>query len=157
MNNRPINRRQVLCLVAGTLLSTVSGCRRRARTKIKRTRHAIQYVHGLDFCTGTISDLDGLPRATWTYVQNGREITQDRPINQETFQLLCNAINNYKVFKKYAVRDPGAKIDPEKFHFVSFTIIQDDRPQIRVFLIPSSESDPEFAGWLKALNCPGAQ
>jgi hypothetical protein len=112
-------------------------------------------MHGSGFsCTGTISDLDGSPRATWTYDQDRRTITRDRPMDQDSFRLLCNGIDKYKVFKKYSVRDLDAEIDPANFHFVSFTTIQDGQPKIRCFMIPTGEHDGEFARWLQALNRP---
>lgn len=118
--------------------------------------HVIDYGHMREgvLYHGTISDLDGSPRATWTYEENGKKVTREQPIDAATFGRLWNGVNASDVFKRCKVRDPNREVNPTVDHVVSIVYEKDGQQQRRFFAIPAEESDPEFLGWLKALKIP---
>jgi hypothetical protein len=150
-----INRRLLTSLVLGASLISKLGCSKESESKIANIR-VIDYGHMRDgvLYHGTVSDLDGAPKSTWTYEQSGRKVIRDRPINQQSFKMLCDGIKDYSVFQKNLVKDSKARIDPSTFHVVS--VISDDhgRQLTQIFLIPGGETDSEFTQWLKTLNVP---
>jgi hypothetical protein len=155
MTSHQINRREMIGLIAAGFLTSILGCRQRAKTKISNM-HVIDYAHIRDgvLYHGTVSDLDKSPKSTWTYEQGGRKVTRDQTINQQTFQLLCDGIKDYKVFQKHLVRDSKTRIDPTSFHIVTFIFAEAGQERTHVFLIPAGETDAEFTKWLNALNVP---
>jgi hypothetical protein len=103
---------------------------------------------------GTLSDLDGSPKATWTYEDGGRKVTRDQPLDAATFSALWNAIADADVFRRNVVRSPDQQIDPVGYHVVGVVFDQDGQRRRLLFQVPAAETDPEFVGWLKALNVP---
>src|SRR5687767_9507221 len=63
--------------------------------------HLIDYGHMRDgvLYHGTLSDLDGSPKATWTYEERGKKITRDQPIDKATFDKLRTTITSSEVFR----------------------------------------------------------
>ena len=120
--------------------------------------HVITYAHVRDgvLYTGTLSDLDGRPKATWSYKAGGRRVTQDQPLDPAAFRSLWNRVGNLDVFKRNRARDPNAPVDPVNTHVVTIAFGEPDRPQLAHFAVPADESDPQFRSWLKSLNIPAA-
>jgi hypothetical protein len=118
--------------------------------------HVITYAHVHDgvLYTGTLSDLDGRPKATWSYKAGGRRVTQDQPLDPAAFRSLWNRIGNLDVFKRNRARDPNAPVDPVGTYVVSIGFGEPDRPQLVTFAVPADEPDPQFRSWLKSLNVP---
>jgi hypothetical protein len=56
--------------------------------------HVIDYGHMRDgvLYHGTLSDLDGSPKSTWTYEDGSEKVTRDLPIDGATFSALWNGI-----------------------------------------------------------------
>ena len=118
--------------------------------------HMIDYAHvrGAISYHGTISDLDGVPKSTWTCEQDGRKLTQEQPIDQDTFRFLWNGIASLDIFRRHVVRDPDRELDWECYHVIGIVYQRGLKPTHRCFLVPAEESDPEFLGWLEALRVP---
>ena len=118
--------------------------------------HLIDYAHMRDgvLYHGTISDLDGSPKATWTYEEGGEKVTKDQPIDEAAFNALWNGIADSEVFRRSMVRGPDQQIDPAQFHIVGIGFEQEGRRGRYMFLVPATERDPEFVQWLQALNVP---
>jgi hypothetical protein len=118
--------------------------------------HLIDYGHLRDgvLYHGTISNFDGIPKATWTYEDGGQKVTRDQPITDETFNLLWNGIADHEVFHRYMIRSPGQQIDPEHYHVVGIIFRQGKQQRQFLFMVPASETDPKFVEWLQALNVP---
>jgi hypothetical protein len=118
--------------------------------------HVIDYGHvrGSVLYHGTVSDLDGVPKSTWAWEQDGREITQEQPIDQDTFRFLWNGVASLDVFRRNGILDPDRKLDPVSHHVIGIVFQKGPEPTHRCFLVPAEESDPEFLGWLEALNVP---
>jgi hypothetical protein len=118
--------------------------------------HVIDYGHMRDgvLYHGTISDLDGTVRSTWTYEEEGEKVTRDRPIDEDTFNSLWNGIANLDVFRRSLVRDPDRPIDPVSHHVIGIVFAQGEQKGQYLFLVPAGETDPDFARWLEALNVP---
>jgi len=118
--------------------------------------HLIDYGHMRDgvLYHGTISDLDGAPKATWSYEKGGRKVTHDQPIDLPTFRSLWNRIGKLEVFQRNRVRDPDRPVDPVADHVISIIFGDTEKPQRAYFAIPAGETDPQFLSWLKSLNIP---
>jgi hypothetical protein len=118
--------------------------------------HLIDYGHMRDgvLYHGTVSDLDGAPKSTWTFENGGEKVTRDRPIDVETFNYLWNGIADFEVFKYARVRSPGVPIDPRTHHVVGIAFEEGAQRGRCMFLIPVEERDPDFARWLEALQVP---
>lgn len=118
--------------------------------------HLIDYAHlrGGVLYHGTLSDLDGVPKATWTYEKGGRKVTRDLPLDAPTFRSLWNRVGNLDVFKRHRVRDPDRPVDPVATHVISILFGEPANPQRAYFAVPAGEADPQFLSWLKSLNIP---
>src|SRR5262249_57663276 len=57
------------------------------RTAEGRAMRLIDYGHLRDgvLYHGTVSNLDGTPKSTWTYEDRGAKVTRDRPIDEDGF------------------------------------------------------------------------
>jgi hypothetical protein len=119
-------------------------------------RHLIDYGHMRDgvLYHGTISDLDGPVRATWTYEDHGTNVTRDVPISEDTFEFQCSAIRESAVFDRAIVRDQDLPIDPKTHHVIGIVVLRPLEIDPQLYLIPANEAGPEFVRWLKALNVP---
>src|SRR5262245_53972354 len=117
--------------------------------------HLIDYAHRRQgvLYHGTLSDLDGQPKATWTYEKSGRKVTHDQPIDLPTFRSLWNRVN-LDVFKRNRVRDPDRPVDPDATHVIGIAFGTTEDPKWAYFAVPANESDPQFLNWLKSLNIP---
>jgi hypothetical protein len=118
--------------------------------------HLIDYGHIRDgvLYHGTLSDLDGEPKATWTYERGGRKVTHDQPMDAATFRSLWNRVGNLDAFKRNRVRDVNREVDPAGTHVISIMFGEPENPQRAHFAIPAGEADPQFLSWLKSLNIP---
>src|SRR5262245_1788614 len=116
--------------------------------------HLIDYGHMRDgvLYHGTLSDLDGVPKATWTYEKAGKKVTEEQPIDLPTFRSLWNRVSNLEVFKRNRVRDPNRQVDPDRDHVISIAFGNTEKPTTAYFAIPAGETDPQFQHWLKSLN-----
>jgi hypothetical protein len=121
-------------------------------------RHCISYwrvEHGVAY-HGTISDIDGVPRATWSYDEAGQKVTRDAPMPAETFAFLCRGFAEFGIFRRCLVqpnpgeRFPATRADRENNHCIFF----EEGLEQRAFLVPAHEADADFAKWLEALNVP---
>lgn len=123
--------------------------------------HVITYAHVRDgvLYTATLSDLDGMPKATWSYKVNGQRVTRDQVLGPAVFRSLWNRVGNLDVFKRNRSRDPNGPVDPVdpvNTHVVTIAFGTPDKPQLTHFSVPADEPDPQFGSWLKSLNVPVA-
>lgn len=121
-------------------------------------RCCISYFHvenGISY-HGTISDIDGVPRATWSYDEAGQRVTRDLPISEESFAFLCRGFAEVDVFHRCLVRPkpgegfPATPADWIKCHCIVF----EQGPEQKPFMVPANEADRDFLRWLEALNVP---
>jgi hypothetical protein len=160
----------LLCQAASALVPpmraavTIRPSEQLAREWLARCRqgqHCISYwriEHGIAY-HGTISDIDGVPHATWSYDEAGQRVTRDLPITSESLTFLCRGIAEFDIFRRCLVRSkpgerfPATPADRETNHCILF----EDGPEQRLFMVPAQEADSDFARWLKALNVPKPQ
>jgi hypothetical protein len=118
--------------------------------------HLIDYGHLRDgvLYHGTLSDMDGSPKATWTYEDGGEKVTRDQPIDAATFSALWNGVADSEVFRRCMVRGPDQQIDPARYHVVGVVFQQEGQQGQYLFLVPATERDPGFVRWLQLLNVP---
>jgi hypothetical protein len=118
--------------------------------------HLINYAHERDgnVYHGTLSDLDGEPKATWSFDQGGRRVTREQSLDAPVFRSLWNRVGSLDVFKRCRVRDPNHRLDPAGIHVIGIAFGDPDEPQQATFAVPADESDPQFRDWLKGLNIP---
>ncbi len=103
---------------------------------------------------GTVSDLDGVVKATWTYELDGEKVTRDQPIDLARFASLWGGIANLEVFQRNVIRSPDVPIDPTTHHVVGIVFKHEGQQGHYVYLIPAGEADPQFRAWLEALDVP---
>src|SRR4051812_44802851 len=83
----------------------------------------IDYAHGVEGVVlyhGSISDLDGVVRSTWTYEEDGEKVRRDRPMTEETFRFLFDAFGLFEVFRRGFVGDFTTPINPFSHHVIQF-------------------------------------
>lgn len=134
------------------LVALVIGCDRSAN----KDTHLIDYGHMRDgiLYHGTLSDLDGSPKATWTYEVRGKKITRDQPIDKATFEKLCTSITSSEVFRRHRASGADKQIDPVRFHVVGIAFDKQGKKGQDLFLVPADEGDAEFSRWLDNLKVP---
>jgi hypothetical protein len=99
---------------------------------------------------GTISDIDGVPKATWSFEEAGQRVTRDQSIDQETFAFLLMGTRDMKVFQRSMILTSEGQMKPASHH----CIVLESEGRANGFMVPAGETDPDFARWLKALNVP---
>src|SRR5689334_5650790 len=92
---------------------------------------------------GTVSDLDGTAKATWTYELGGEPVTRDQPMDGERFAFLWNGVAGLEVFQRNLVRSADAEIDPTSHHVVGIVFEHEGQQGRYLFLIPAGEADPQ--------------
>ena len=120
--------------------------------------HVINYAHLINnnLYHGTISDLDGSVKATWSYEEGNKKITRDQPITEEEFFFLWNSIAELDIFHQHILQDPEQEIDWVSYHFIGIVFITSEQQGQHTLMIPKNETDPEFIHWLEILNVPKA-
>jgi hypothetical protein len=123
-------------------------------------RHIIDYAHGVQGVVlyhGTVSDLDGVPKSTWTYEDGGQKIRRDQPIDEEAFRFLWwDGIAGNDVFQRHFATDMEAEVNPFTHHVIGIVFTRAGKPERCLFLVPAGETDPAFLRWLATLNVPKA-
>jgi hypothetical protein len=116
----------------------------------------IDYCHrvGDILYHGTISNLAGPVKATWTAEQEGEPVTSDQPMTEETFTLLWDLLASAAVFRRCVAEDLNQELDPSTHHLIGLVFTQDDEAGRCALLVPTDETDPEFTRWLEALGVP---
>jgi hypothetical protein len=116
----------------------------------------IDYAHrvGDVLYHGTLSNLDGEVRATWTYEENGEPVTCNRRLDQDTFAWLCAALGNLAIFRESLCNDQMEVIDPVTHHVISLVFTENGAYGRCVCLVPASNTDEQFRVWLERLNRP---
>jgi hypothetical protein len=112
-----------------------------------RHMRVIDYGHMRDgiLYHGTLSDLDGSPKATWTYEDRGKKITRDQPIDKATFEKLWTSITSSEVFRRHRASAAGKQIDPVRSHVVGIAFEKQGKKGQDLFLVPADEGDAEFS------------
>ena len=119
--------------------------------------HIIDYGHVHDgvLYHATLSDIDGIPRATWTYEgPDGQKRTHDSPIDGDSFELLWNGFSSLDVFARNMVTAPDTPLDPVATHVIGLRFRDEQGDGHCTFSIPADEADPDFMAWLFALEPP---
>jgi hypothetical protein len=115
------------------------------------------HVDGGILYHGTLSNLDGEPKATWTCEQAGRKVSRELAVEDTTLMFLCYGLDNVDRIRRYAAVDEDQEIDPVRHHVVSYLFENGDQRGRSIFLIPSTERHPDFLRWLAALGVPGSK
>jgi|GEM_PF-6057524 len=121
-----------------------------------REVHYINYAHRIGdvLYHGTISDLDGVARATWTYEEDGKLVTRNNTLEREALDGLWTAMWAIPVFAQTVAGDMGLPISPITHHIVSLIFKVNGQLERCICLIPAGEADPAFANWLVMLTRP---
>lgn len=147
-----------LCLPNGLPWTVVH-----AHVAVMANYKMIDYDHhqGGSPCNGNLSDVEGRFEAHWIFDDDrGGTVMETRSLTGEKFALLWNSVaasvmGNH-VFGKCLVTDPTRLVDPDLYHIITTTQVQDSQLQHRTFMVPADERDPAFLAWLDALAVPGA-
>lgn len=130
-----------------------------APARVARIGRVIDYAHRVDgvMYHGTLSDLDGRPKATWTYEADSEEVTREQPLTSEAFERLWNLLARAEVFRRSLVEDLSCSIDVEGCHVVGAVLAKPDgKRQCRIWQAPADENDAELVEWLEMLGRPGS-
>jgi hypothetical protein len=121
-----------------------------------REVHSLDYAHmvGGVLYHGTLSDLDGEVRSTWTYEESGEVVRRDRPLDRKTFEWLWGGVGALPVFHRNLCNDMGRAIDPTAHHVVSLVFTEGGEFGRCVCLVPADEADEAFGQWLRMLGRP---
>jgi hypothetical protein len=122
------------------------------------TVHLIDYAYSDSgvFYHGTISDLDGTPKSTWTISENDHKTQVDQPIDQDTFTFLWKGVESYQVFKKSLVQGADTPMDFYHFQIIGFVSRENGRQKASMssYRLSPTEADPDFKQCIKKLNVP---
>jgi hypothetical protein len=118
--------------------------------------HVITYTRQIDgvFFHGTLSDLDGKPRATWSFDHGGKRVRHEQWLDAATFRKLWNGFGQLAVFRRHRVDDPDREMDWKNYHAILITFGEPGKPRQHAFLVPPDEPDPELRDWLETLDIP---
>jgi len=121
--------------------------------------HVIDYAYSTNgvFYHGTISDLDGTPKSTWTLSTKDNKANIDQPIDQDTFSYLWNGIADFDFFKRSQVTKPDAQLDFYHFQVIGIIYTENGQQKMRTFLIDPKEADPKYKKWIESLHVPIAK
>ncbi|MGA2498515.1 MAG: hypothetical protein ABSH20_12275 [Tepidisphaeraceae bacterium] len=113
----------------------------------------INFAHEEDgvFTHGTISTLDGSPKVSWTFGEDGGEFTTQRDLEDEDLDALWDAFNE-PVFRKHLVRHPDAELDFRTNHLVGIIFNIRGEAGRFTYLIPVGERDPVWTSWLRRME-----
>lgn len=117
----------------------------------------ISYGHFYEgsLVNGTLSDLDGVPKASWTSGATVQDkIRQEHPLDPATFEEVWTGLTQLEVFRRHQVRDPNRKVDPQAEHVVWAAMGEGADQKRAMFAVPAGETDPTFLAWLTKLNVP---
>lgn len=109
-------------------------------------------------CNAILSDMDGAVEAHWTLGRGNKLVSEARPLSREAFELLWDGIaasvGDGGVFLAHLVTDPTRLLSSPVHHVVSTVQARAGQAWQRTFMVPVSEVDPAFLGWLAALAIP---
>ena len=119
--------------------------------------HLIDYGHMQDgvLYHGTLSDLDGVPKATWSYEKGGKKVTHDQPIDLPTFPLAVEPHRQARCISAEPRARSGPASRPNRRSCGQHHFRRQGEPTAGL-LSPCRprKSDPQFLSWLKSLNIP---
>jgi uncharacterized protein YegJ (DUF2314 family) len=117
---------------------------------------AISYAHvyGEILLHGTISDLDGVPKSTWSYHLDGQDVTQEPEMSEKRFEYLWSALTTNRIFDRWRVSDPSQQLDPNLSHVIGIIWKEAGEQKSHMFMVPWDEDGPAFEEWLEALKAP---
>lgn len=143
-------------MTVADLYRRLDGLIERLRLPGSRDVHYIDYAFrdSAVFYHGSLSDLDGVIRSTWTYEEDGQVVTRDRPLDSTGFSRLWTGLNILPVFRRSLCNDMSRSVDPAAEHVVSHIYVEKGEVGRCVCLVPVSEGDKAFEVWLGLLQRP---
>jgi hypothetical protein len=109
------------------------------------------------FYHGTISNLDGTPKSTWTLSVGDKKTKLDQQISPEAFAYLWKGIEDFDVFKRTLVTRSDARLD--FYHFQIIGVISKENGELRksTYMVSPDETNPDYQSWIKTLHVPIAK
>ncbi len=117
----------------------------------------ISYGHFYDgsLVNGTISDLDGSPKASWTLGATTQDKTRrEQALDAPAFEEIWNGLMQIEAIRRHQIRDPNRKVDPQSEHVIWAAIGEGTDQKRAMFAVPAGETDPAFLAWLSKLRMP---
>jgi len=113
----------------------------------------INFVHEEDclFTNATLSIINGQPKATFSFDQDGQKFTNDIDLEEDDFESLWSQFNE-PVFVRCAVRSPDTRLDFRLNYIIGIIYNINGNAGKRTFLIPQNESDPTWLNWLRKFD-----
>ena len=100
---------------------------------------------------GTISTLDGTPKATWTFAQDGRQSTQTCEVGGDEFDAMWEALSK-PAFMRHVVVGPHKELDVRGNYLVGVTSVVQGEPVRHSYLVPVGQRDPVWRQWLARID-----
>jgi len=118
--------------------------------------HLIDYAYstGGVFYHGTISNLDGILKSTWTLSTGDQKRNFDDPIDAKKFDYLWESVNHFEVFKRTIVTSMDTKMDFYHFQVIGVVDTVNGEQKMTSYLISPAESDPQYKKWIAILGVP---
>ena len=92
-------------------------------------------------CNGSLSATASEAEARWTFDNYDGTVTEQHPLAPERFALLWDSVaasvRENGIFGACIVADPTRLIDPDRYHVITTTLVQDGWLQHRMFLVPA--------------------
>ena len=113
----------------------------------------INFAHEEDgvFTHGTISTLDGSPKASWTFGEDGGEFTNQRDLDEEDLDALWSVLNE-PAFRQHVVRVPDVELDFRVNYLVGIIFKIGDEAGRVTYLVPIAERNPVWTSWLRRIE-----
>lgn len=157
----PPRPRGILSLVTASLATLLFLTLSAPPAPAAAARHGHQvfeYFHATRDGTvhGTVSDLDGAPRSTWTVTSGAKKETFDQPIAADDFRALVAGFALPEL-RPYEVTRPDPRLDFVTFQVVSLVEVgPDGRVRARrTFLVPAAPEPRRIREWLGLARIPG--
>jgi hypothetical protein len=107
------------------------------------------------FYHGTISDIDGTPKSTWTLSVKDKKEIINQPIDQDTFAYIWNGVTDFDFFKKALVTKLDTHMDFNHFQVIAIAYKENGgQAEMRSFLVDPNDTDLNYKKWVAALHVP---
>lgn len=138
------------------MLDRVRRAIRHGREQLGRNAKALTYARIEDGrrITGSVTTLDGAPRATWTVRDDRGRRESTTEVEQETFdELWAEAHANWMA--SFRLDRASGDLDPERFHIVGVVLIIAGRSLPILYRVPGEERREEWLTWYARLRATG--
>jgi hypothetical protein len=150
---------QILMQCSADAYARISGQGRSSLRPADIHFHCIDYAHGDNSVLyhGTVSDLDGVMKATWSYEEQGEKVCREFAIDRVVFEALWDGLIDLAVIRRNVAKDMTAIVNLFTHHVIGAYWHEGAIPGMFVALVPQDHQDADFVTWLHHLNVPNGK